>query len=288
MLLFWGLFLLGVVGLVIFGVVGLFVLMEIPALIVIGSFFLCCGFFTNPPNTAVVLMYCQKYQGTVRENGYFWVNPFYKKTIMSLRAQTLNSPIVEVNDKMGSPIRVGCVVVWRIKECTKALFHVNDYHYYVRDQLESSIRILACKYRYDKKNEDENDDEICLRTGHEIINKELQHELGNRLRKAGLLVEEARITEIKYAPEVANSMLQRQAAESNVGAKEKIVSGAAHAIQQAVAELESNNACKLTPEAKSNLVSNMMIMLCANSEITHVMGNNSQVKGNNRIVMYHD
>ena len=123
--------LLGVALLIILCVLHKFIFVEIPCLMIILPFFACCGFFKNPPNSAVVLMYCEKYQGTVKENGYFWVNPWYTKRTMSLRAQTLNSPIVNVNDKMGSPIQVGCVVVWRIKECTKALFHVNDYYNYV-------------------------------------------------------------------------------------------------------------------------------------------------------------
>ena len=263
---FIGMFLAGV-GLMVLLILTCPYALPIPCLMIIFSFVFCCGFFTNPPNTAAVMMFCGKYVGTVVDNGFFFINPFYSPQHISLKSETLNSPIVKVNDKTGNPILVGCVVIWRVNECNKALFDVENYRSFITNQCENAVRHVGCIFPYDKVG----DDDVCLRSGHEIVHQTLKDELGRRLQKAGIIVEDARITELSYSTEIANVMLKRQSAEAIVSAREKIVRGAVDIVQNAVIEMESKNICKLDEDDKAKMVENLMVVLCSDTQ----QGNNA-------------
>jgi regulator of protease activity HflC (stomatin/prohibitin superfamily) len=232
----------------------------------------CClsgGFFQIDPNTAKVITYYGKYLGTVKKQGYYWINPFYSKKTVSLKSNNLLSEVIKVNDKQGNPIMMGCCVVWRVKDTAKAIFDVQNYSVYVRVQSESAIRYIGCMYPYDKTSDNEN--EICLRSGHEEINKVLKDELTERLVKAGIEVMEAKVTELSYAAEIANNMLKRQAAEAIIAAREKIVQGAVSITGHAIQSLKDNNIIELNEDEKSNLVANLITVLCSESIVSPII-----------------
>ena len=231
--------------------------------IITGFCFFCSGYKINTPNNAYVFTYYGKYIGTLKEVGFFWVNPYYQSTSISLKYKNLNSEIIKVNDKVGNPIMMGCVIVWKVRDTAKAIFDVQDYYYYVRVQTESAIRYVGCLYPYDKIHEDD----ICLRSGHNEINAALKNELTERLKNAGIEVVEARVTELSYASEIANVMLKRQAAEAIIAAREKIVQGAVSITGHAIDSLQINNICDLNDDEKSDLISNMLVVLCGESQV---------------------
>ena len=231
--------------------------------IITGFCFFCSGYKINTPNNAYVFTYYGKYIGTLKEVGFFWVNPYYQSTSISLKYKNLNSEIIKVNDKVGNPIMMGCVIVWKVRDTAKAIFDVENYNYYVKVQTESAIRYIGCMYPYDKANEDD----ICLRSGHNEINNALQKELSERLKHAGIEVVEARVTELSYASEIANVMLKRQAAEAIIAAREKIVQGAVSITGHAIDSLQINNICDLNDDEKSDLISNMLVVLCGESQV---------------------
>lgn len=226
-----------------------------------------CGYFTNDPNEAQVVTLFGKYVGTIKDSGYFWICPCKSRRHISLRAINFNGDPIKVNDKVGNPIMMGCVVVWRVKDTAKAIFDVQDYGHYVSVQSESAVRFVGCMFPYDKVNEDD----ICLRSGHEEVNRVLTQELSERLFTAGLEVQEARITELAYASEIANAMLKRQAAEAIIAAREKIVQGAVSIVGHALNSLKQNDICDLTQEERSKLVSNMLVVLCSESQVAPVV-----------------
>jgi len=227
------------------------------------------GFFQIDPNTAKVITYYGKYIGTVKKQGYYWINPFYIKKTVSLKSNNLLSEVIKVNDKSGNPIMMGCCVVWRVQDTAKAIFDVQNYNVYVRVQSESAIRYIGCMYPYDKTSDNEN--EICLRSGHDEINRVLKDELTERLVKAGIKVMEARVTELSYAAEIANNMLKRQAAEAIIAAREKIVQGAVSITGHAIQSLKDNNIVDLNEEEKSNLVANLITVLCSESIVSPII-----------------
>jgi hypothetical protein len=243
------------------------ILLSSGIIILLSSCCFCCGYIENEPNNANVLTYFGKYVGTIKKTGFFWVNPFYSKTSISLRAKNLSSEIIKINDKAGNPIMMGCVVVWRVCDTARAIFDVQDYNRYVTIQTESALRFIGCLYPYDKIHEDD----ICLRSGHNEINAALKNELTDRLKYAGIEVIEARVTELSYAAEIANVMLKRQAAQAIISAREKIVQGAVSIIGHAVDSLKTNNICELNDEEKSDLVSNMLIVLCGESQVSPIV-----------------
>ena len=244
------------------------VLLSIGIISIITAFcFFCIGYKINTPNNAYVFTYYGKYIGTLKEVGFFWVNPFYTSTSISLKYKNLNSEIIKVNDKVGNPIMMGCVIVWKVRDTAKAIFDVENYNYYVKVQTESAIRYIGCMYPYDKVNEDD----ICLRSGHNEINNALQKELSERLKHAGIEVVEARVTELSYASEIANVMLKRQAAEAIIAAREKIVQGAVSITGHAIDSLQINNICDLKDDEKSDLISNMLVVLCGESQVFPVV-----------------
>ena len=221
------------------------------------------GFFVLQPNEAMVLVFYGKYKGTVKQNGYHWVNPLYTKRQITLRSNNLNGNILKVNDKTGNPIEIAAVVVWRVKNTAKAIFDVIDYNNYVYVQYESAVRNLAMSFAYDKTN----DHEVSLRSGHEDVTRHLMVEMHNRLEKAGIDVEEAKITTLSYASEIAGVMLRRQQADAVIAAREKIVQGAVSIVGHALNLLRENNIVVLSQEEKSKLVSNLLVVLCSENNV---------------------
>jgi len=227
-------------------------------------FILCCfGFFTLQPNEARVLILFGSYQGTVRHSGFHWTNPFNRKLPISLRARNFQSDKLKVNDKRGNPIEIASVVVWRVADTAQACFDVDHYADYVRVQSESAVRHLASAYAYDHGEENE----MTLRGGGEEVQHDLQKELQDRPGKAGVLVDEARITHLAYAPDIANYMLRRQQAEAVIAARQKIVHGAVSMVEMALSELKDKSVVNLDDELKAAMVSNLMVVLCGESEV---------------------
>jgi regulator of protease activity HflC (stomatin/prohibitin superfamily) len=274
------------------------ILMEILGII------LACGFFTLQPNEARVLILFGAYKGTVRAGGFHWGNPFYSnesrstsdagqisdlegkhtkvgqmaaanaravrrssRNKISLRARTLNGERLKVNDKRGNPVEIAAIVIWRVEDTAQATFDVDDYEKYVETQSESALRHLASCYAYDHGEENE----ITLRSGVDEISQALRTELHERLAKAGVTVEEARLTHLAYAPEIAQAMLRRQQAESVIAARQKIVTGAVSMVEMALKELADKHVVQLDDERKAAMVSNLMVVLCSESEVHPVI-----------------
>ncbi len=225
------------------------------------------GFFTLQPNEASVLLLFGNYRGTERHAGFHWTNPFYTKRKVSLRSHNLNSEKLKVNDKRGNPIEIGAVVVWRVRDTAQALFDVENYTSYVTIQSESALRHLASSYSYDHGE----DNEVNLRSGGEEVAQALQTELQERLGKAGVLVEEARIAHLAYAPEIAQAMLRRQQAEAVIAARTKIVQGAVSMVEMALNELASKQVVNLDDERRASMVSNLLVVLCGETEASPVI-----------------
>jgi regulator of protease activity HflC (stomatin/prohibitin superfamily) len=259
---------------------------------------LLTGFFTLQPNEARVLVLFGKYRGTVRESGFHWGNPFYsngpailgsgdaapgeaqrkpsgrvrtKQTFtrnkISLRARTINVEKLKVNDKRGNPIEIGAVMVWRVQDTAQAVFDVDDYEKYVETQSESALRHLASEYAYDHGEENE----ITLRSNADEVSTALKRELEDRLSRSGVAVEEARLTHLAYAPEIAQAMLRRQQAEAVIAARQKIVQGAVSMVDMALRDLAEKQVVTLDDERKAAMVSNLMVVLCGESEVHPVV-----------------
>jgi regulator of protease activity HflC (stomatin/prohibitin superfamily) len=259
------------------------------------------GYFTLQPNQARVLILFGAYKGTVRESGFHWANPFYSRTRgrdstlqaaddggarirlrsgakgalgaaflqtkLSLRAHNFSSDALKVNDKRGNPVEIAAVVVWRVENTAQAVFDVEDYASYVEIQSESAIRSIASRYAYDQGEEHE----ITLRGGADEVALALKEELQVRLAKAGVIVEDARLTHLAYAPEIAPVMLRRQQAEAIIAARKIIVQNAVTMVQMALDDLDRRNVVKLDDERKAAMVSNLLVVLCGNSDASPVI-----------------
>jgi regulator of protease activity HflC (stomatin/prohibitin superfamily) len=226
------------------------------------------GFFFVNPNSSVVLVLFGDYKGTVKSNGFFWVNPLFSKKPISLRARNFDSDKIKVNDKVGNPIQIGVILVWQVKDTFKAAFDVDNYESFVKLQSDSAVRKLAGSYPYDNF---DTDSELTLRSGHEEINHALEENLRNRLEMAGIHVVEARIGYLAYAPEIAGAMLRRQQAAAVVAARYKIVEGAVSMVQMALDHLASQQIIELDEERKAAMVSNLMVVLCADKDVNPVV-----------------
>lgn len=224
------------------------------------SFFIFKGVLIVQPNHSRVLNFFGKYVGTIKDNGLFFVNPLYSATKMSLRSENLQGQTLKVNDKMGNPIEIAAVIVWKIGDTYKAAYEVERVYDYVRAQSEAAVRHLAVSFAYDDLEDDSG--EITLRNGGEEVNHILEKELTERLSKAGVIVEEARISHLAYAPEIAGAMLQRQQAAAIVAARAKIVDGAVGMVEMALKKLSEDNIVELDDERKAAMVSNLMVVLC--------------------------
>lgn len=238
------------------------------AIMVIGAFCLA-GFLVVNPNESAVLVLFGKYVGTVKTNGFFWVNPFFTKKKVSLRARNLDSEPIKVNDKIGNPIMIGIVLVWRVEETYKAAFAVDDYAHFVDIQSEAAIRKLAGHYPYD--NFDDEQAEITLRSGGEDVNDVLEDQLRERLALAGIQVMEARISYLAYASEIAGAMLRRQQATAIVAARIKIVEGAVSMVEMALEDLSKKAIIELDEAQKAAMVSNLMVVLCSDKDATPIV-----------------
>lgn len=233
----------------------------------IGGIIILVGLSVVNPNEAIVTTFFGDYIGTMKQNGLRWVNPFYTKKKISLRARNLNGQTLKVNDKMGNPIDIAAVVVWQVADTTKALFSVDDYTLFVQIQSEAAVRHLANSHAYDNAE----DGEVTLRdnTGH--INDVLEVELNERLARAGVTIIEARISHLAYAPEIAGAMLQRQQASAVVAARRQIVDGAVGMVEMALARLAENNVVTLDEERKAAMVSNLLVVLCGEKNVSPVV-----------------
>jgi regulator of protease activity HflC (stomatin/prohibitin superfamily) len=229
------------------------------ALIILGALILRGIFIVNPNHSRVCILF-GKYAGTVKANGLLWVNPFYQRVKVSLRAENLESARLKVNDKMGNPIEIAAVIVWQVSDTFKATFDVEDYEHYVKVQSEAAIRHLATSCPYDHM-EDETA-AITLRDGGEQVNHMLESELMERLSAAGINIREARISHLAYAAEIAGAMLQRQQATAIVAARIKIVEGAVGMVELALEHLSRKQIVQLDEEKKAAMVSNLMVVLC--------------------------
>jgi regulator of protease activity HflC (stomatin/prohibitin superfamily) len=239
--------------------------LTIPALL--AGLVLLGGFFTLQPNEARVLILFGEYRGTVRESGFYWTNPFMTKLKISLRSRNMETQRLKVNDKRGNPIEIAAVVVWQVAETAQAVFDVDRYEEYVKIQSESALRHLANSYAYDHGEEGE----VTLRSDVDDVSRALQVELQERLQKAGVVVTEARLTHLAYAPEIANAMLRRQQAEAIIAARQKIVHGAVSMVQMALEDLAAKEVVDLDNERKASMVSNLLVVLCGESEATPVI-----------------
>lgn len=242
---------------------------------------LLMGFVQVEPNEARVMMFFGKYRGTFSEVGFHWVNPFINTKELSLRARNLNAEPIKVNDKIGNPVMIGLVLVWKLKDTYKAMFEIDSqtmaqglgisvgkdvssimraFENFVMIQSEAALRQVAGQYAYD--NNESNQEELTLRDGDESINKELEMKLAERLEMAGIEIVEARINYLAYAPEIAAVMLRRQQASAVIMAREKIVEGAVSMVKMAIDRLSSDGVIELDDDKKAAMVSNLMVVLC--------------------------
>jgi regulator of protease activity HflC (stomatin/prohibitin superfamily) len=228
------------------------------------DFLIAIGFTVVNPNESAVLILFGAYKGTIKKNGLFWVNPFFVRKKISLRARNFDSETIKVNDKIGNPIKIGCVLVWKVENTYKAAFEVDDYVHFVYVQSETALRKLAGIYPYD--NFEDHDAQITLRGGGGEVNHELEEEIRERLEIAGIHVIEARINFIAYAEEIAGAMLRRQQATAVVAARFKIVEGAVSMVQMALEQLVEKGIVDFDDEKKAAMVSNLMVVLCGDKD----------------------
>jgi regulator of protease activity HflC (stomatin/prohibitin superfamily) len=254
------------------------------------------GYFALQPNEARVLVLFGDYRGTCKQSGFHWANPFYSNASVghgstaeegegastkakrpgrlkvSLRARTLNGERLKVNDRRGNPIEIAAVVVWRVADTARAVFDVEDFVSYVATQSETALRHLASRYAYDHgETSDEEAQETTLRSDVEVVSEALRWELGQRLAQAGVVVEQARLTHLAYAPEIAQAMLRRQQADAVIAARRKIVIGAVSMVDMALHDLASKGLVALDDQQKAAMVGNLMVVLCGESEVRPVV-----------------
>ena len=236
------------------------------------GFMILVGLTVINPNEAVVTTFFGDYMGTMKQNGLRWVNPFFRRKKISLRARNLNGQKLKVNDKLGNPIEIAAVVVWRVGDTAKASFEVDDYVKYVEIQSEAAVRHLAGVYAYDTmEDEDLQVQEVTLRDGSGKINEMLEAELTDRLSRAGIDVLESRISHLAYAPEIAGAMLQRQQASAVVAARRQIVNGAVGMVDMALSMLSEKGIVELDEERKAAMVSNLLVVLCGEKAATPIL-----------------
>lgn len=235
------------------------------------AFFVAPGFIMVQPNGSRVLLLFGKYVGTVKKNGFYWVNPFYTKKKISLRARNFDSERLKVNDKLGNPIMISTILVWRVKDTYKAAFDVDMYENFVVVQTDAAVRKLASMYPYDNFADEGVDEDITLRSSVNEVSQALEREIDERLTSAGIEVLEARIGYLAYANEIANAMLKRQQATAIVAARHKIVEGAVSMVEMALEELSKKEIVDLDEERKAAMVSNLMVILCGDKDASPVL-----------------
>ncbi|MEQ3499923.1 SPFH domain-containing protein [Tenacibaculum sp. SSH1-16] len=243
----------------------IFILMSVIA------FILALGFILVNPNSSKVLLFFGKYVGTVKQNGLYWANPLYKKKTVSLRASNFDSERLKVNDKLGNPVMISTILVWRVTETYKAAFDVDNYENFVRVQTDAAVRKLASMYPYDNFADEGHEEDITLRSSVNEVSEALEKELEERLAIAGIEVLEARIGYLAYAQEIASAMLKRQQATAIVAARHKIVQGAVDMVDMALEELNKKEIVELDEERKAAMVSNLLVILCGDKEASPVV-----------------
>jgi SPFH domain / Band 7 family len=251
------------------GVAGPQMLAMAAPLFIVGAFVLT-GLYMLQPNEAAILLLFGAYKGTDRTQGLRWANPFYRKQKISLRAHNLASDRLKVNDKRGNPIEIAAAIVWRVQDSAQASFDVENYQEYVRIQAEAAVRHLASSYAYDE-GEDLHEGEITLRAGQERVAQSLIRELTDRFEQAGIVVEDAKLTHLAYAPEIAQVMLRRQQAEAIIAARSKIVHGAVSMVEMALKGLSERDIVHLDDERRAAMVSNLLVVLCSEGEAQPVI-----------------
>lgn len=248
----------------------------------------CVGYFTQEPNEARVMIFFGKYKGTCRRVGYFWTNPFMTRRKLSLRIRNMDIEPIKVNDKVGNPVLIGMVLVWRIKDTYRAVFDLDSaslgatgvavsnaaFQNFVRIQSDAALREVTGHYAYDQSGSDS--DELTLRDGGDEINELLERKINDRLAMAGMEVVEARINYLAYAPEIAAVMLRRQQAAAIISAREKIVEGAVTMVDMALRRLEDDNIVKLDDDRKAAMVGNLLVVLCADEPVQPVVNTGAQ------------
>jgi regulator of protease activity HflC (stomatin/prohibitin superfamily) len=266
------LFLLVGLGLIAWAVVGAIkdqALVPVLAWMAVELVLVVCmfGFFVVNPNEGRVMQLFGDYKGTVKTAGLRWANPFYSKRHISLRVRNFESGHLKVNDSDGNPIEIAAVVVWRVVDTAEAVFEVDNYENYVKVQTEAAVRNLATRYTYDAHEEHQ----TSLRGSTAAVAKDLQHEIQERLAKAGVQVIEARLSHLAYAPEIASAMLRRQQAGAIIAARQKIVEGAVGMVDMALARLAESNQVQLDEERKAAMVSNLLVVLCSDRDAQPVV-----------------
>ncbi len=251
-----------------------FRLIPIALIVSLGVLLMLPGFFFINPNGSRVMTLFGDYKGTVKANGFFWANPFFTKKQISLRARNFDSERVKVNDKLGNPVMISVILVWKVRNTFKAAFEVDNYENFVRVQTDAAVRKMAGSYPYDDW-EDNDDYKITLRSGMNEVNKALEDELSERLEIAGIEVLEARIGYLAYAEEIASSMLKRQQATAIIAAREKIFEGAVGMVENALAQLSEKGIVEFDQDKKASMVSNLMVVLCSDKEVTPVVNTGS-------------
>lgn len=259
--------------LIFFGSIALIILLRNPWSIfgIVVSLILAFGFIMVQPNGSRVLVLFGDYVGTVKKNGFYWVNPFYSKQKISLRARNFDSERLKVNDKLGNPVMISTILVWRVQNTYKAAFDVDNYENFVRVQTDAAVRKLASMYPYDNFADEGHDEDITLRSSVNEVSAALEKEIDERLTIAGIDVLEARIGYLAYAQEIANAMLKRQQATAIVAARHKIVEGAVSMVEMAIDELSKKQVVDLDEERKAAMVSNLMVILCGDREASPVV-----------------
>lgn len=247
----------------------------------------CVGYFVQEPNQARVMIFFGKYQGTCRKTGYYWMNPFMSRKKLSLRIRNMDIEPIKVNDKIGNPVLIGMVLVWRIKDTYRAVFDIDSQSLglngssvsnsalekFVRIQSDAALREVTGQFAYDDT--DSNTEELTLRDGGKEINELLEHKLNERLAMAGIEVVEARLNYLAYAPEIAAVMLRRQQASAIISAREKIVEGAVSMVKMALDQLNKEGVVELDEERKAAMVSNLLVVLCADEPAQPVLNTGS-------------
>ncbi len=244
--------------------------MVVPAVVVIFLFVLIApGFTVVDPNQSCVMVLFGAYKGTIKENGFYWVNPFFVRKKISLRARNFDSEPIKVNDKLGNPIMIGVVLVWKVEDTYRAAFGVDEFEHFVVVQSEAALRKLAGMYPYD--NIEDETARVTLRESTEEVNNELEREIRERLEIAGIYVIEARINYIAYAQEIAQAMLKRQQATAIVAARFKIVEGAVSMVEMALDELSQKDIINFDEDKKATMVSNLMVVLCGDKDVSPIV-----------------
>ena len=281
------------IGLIVWGISETMLIAIVAGiLLLVLTFFLWPGFIMLEPNEAMVMLFFGKYKGTFKETGYFWVNPFLSTKKLSMRARNLNAEPIKVNDKIGNPVLIGLVLVWKLKDSYKAMFEIdsqtmaanstggttigtsvasrmNAFEDFVKVQSDAALRQVAGLYAYDDTDNDSN--ELTLRSGGDEVNDQLVQKLNERLAIAGMEVVEARINYLAYAPEIAAVMLRRQQAGAIITAREKIVEGAVSMVKMALDKLSAEEIVELDEEKKAAMVSNLLVVLCADESAQPVV-----------------